>query len=276
MAVWQELRARPEAQVRIAVVGHQVDLSLYPLVMTAGFESAGIASQVVMLDVPKTDFDACIHHLDELGFRGISVANPYKVDAARIAERFWVARFSLGTANALMMENGIFAQNTEVPAIMAILENLAPTTALIMGTGHAARSVAGALYQCGWKVRVWNRNANKTRVMQTLFKRFGELEMAPNPDPSGCKLIVNATPLGAKAGEQPPLMWARVQPKTVCFDLVFRRVPTEFLRTATMRGLKAIDGRELFVEQCGLAMDWWAGRKIDRAPMRAIIGLRGA
>lgn len=274
MANWQEFGPRSDGAFRIAVVGYQIDLS-YPFqIFSAAVHEQFKDGVVVPLDVPKVEFEECIRHLHAAGFAGVSVANPHKVDAARIAERFWVARFSLGVANALKFDGGIFAQNTEVPAISECVRGIDPSTALVMGTGHAARSVVAGLLQMDWKIKVWNRNANKTRILQTLLGRYGTLEIAANPDPSGCRLVVNATPLGAKPGEQPPLQWARILPRTVCFDLVFRRVPTEFLRAASMRGLKTIDGRELLVEQCALTFEWISGKPAPRPAMRTAAGLK--
>jgi len=262
--------------MRLAVVGPpEADLSLYPAVCNAAFRAMGIPGEVVPISLEKESFDPCIRHLQEIKFRGAAVAHPYKVDAARIAERFWIARFALGVANTLLFEGGsIFAQNTEVPAIMEALKGIEPGRALIMGTGHAARSVVAALLQAGWQTRVWNRNANKSKVLMTLLQRYGTIELAHEPDPSGCKLIVNATPLGAKPGEIPPVIWNRVLPKTTFCDLVFRKIPTEMLRTASVRGLKTIDGRELFVEQCAIALEWWSGKQVPRAPMNAAAGIK--
>jgi shikimate dehydrogenase len=259
--------------LRVAVIGIQ-DPGAYVDMATSALAAMGIRPHIRALDVPKGEFENCIRQLAEGAYKGAFVTNPFKVDAARVAERFWVARYALGVANALMFDKGTYAQNTEVPAIVSCLKDVPPATALVMGTGHAARSVVAALFELNWKIRVWNRNANKTRILQTLFKRYGDVELAPQPDPSGCRLVINATPLGAKAGEQAPLQWARVLPKTVCFDLVYRRVPTEFLRTGALKGLQTIDGRELLVEQAALGLEWWTGRPVPREPMRASVSLK--
>jgi shikimate dehydrogenase len=271
---WQEVRAKEGVDIRVAAVASGADLSYLQIVTACGLSGLGMTHQIELLDIERTDFDKCIAHLRNIGFRGAFVANPFKVDAARVAERFWIHRFALGVANSLFFENGIFAQNTEVPAIAACIKDVAKGPALVMGTGHAARSVIAGLLTAGFDIRLWNRNVNKTRILKSLLERHGNIELMTSPDPSGCKLIVNATPLGSKLGEQPPVIWARVLPKTVCFDLVFRRVPTDFLRTASLRGLKTIDGRELLVEQCAEVLQWWTGKEPSRDAMRAAVGVK--
>src|SRR5205085_11724845 len=184
---WQDLARKDGDAMRLAVVGPpEADLSLYPAVCNAAFRAMGIPGEVVPISLEKESFDPCIRHLQEIKFRGAAVAHPYKVDAARIAERFWIARFALGVANTLLFEGGsIFAQNTEVPAIMEALKGIEPGRALIMGTRHAARSVVAALLQPGWHTRGWSRNGDKQQAVMTLLQRHRTNEIAHEPEPGG-------------------------------------------------------------------------------------------
>lgn len=190
-----------------------------------------------------TDFPDCIRHLRECNFVGAWINNPFKIQAGRLSEGFSVNRETMGLANVLDLRGGVTAYNTEINAINQLLKDLQPATALVLGCGQAARSSVMALYQLGWKVRVWNRSARKAQPFKTLFARYGQTQVLYEPDPTGCALVINATPLGARAGEQPPLLWKFVRPKTVFLDMVTRQVPTDFLRNAANRGLPIIDGR---------------------------------
>lgn len=234
-----------------------------------GFRALGLRVELVEVEPDATDFDEAVQSLRDAGLRAAAVGNPHKVLAARIGEKFFMARESVGVANAILFENEIYARNTEVTAFVNSISGFEPGKALVMGTGQVARSVCMGLFHTGWKVRSWNRNINKTRVLQTMFKRYGDIEAATMADPSGCRLVVNATPVGAKAGEQPPLQWNHVQPRTVVCDLVIRRVPTELLRAASLRGLNTIGGKQLMVEQAALAVEWWTGSEPPREAMLA-------
>lgn len=274
MATWQELGPKDGVPLRIAVVGIGAEATMIPQLHAAALGAIGLEAEIAALDVPEPEFEESIRHLAAIGFTGASVASPHKVHAARIAERFWVVRHSLGVANALSLSQGIFAQNTEVSGFTQTVAGLSPGCALVLGTGHGARSVVLGLMDGGWKVKIWNRNAARARMLRALFARYGELEVVTQPDPSGCQLVVNATPLGVKLGEQPPLLWNHVGRGTVFYDLVYRRVATEFARNATNRGLKAYDGRELVVEQTAQALEWWLDQTVPREPMRLAVGLR--
>jgi shikimate dehydrogenase len=233
----------------------------------------GPKGEAVRLDTTAPEFEECIRHLSACGFRGVFVTNPFKVSAARMAERFFVVKHSLGVANTLLFEGGIYAQNTEVPALMESLKDVPPATALVLGAGSGARSVVMSLLELGWKVRVWNRSGMKARTILTLLRRHGQVDLVAEPDPIGCTLIVNATPLGRKIGEQPTVVWQHAKPKSVALDLVYRRVATEFLRSAAQRGFRCIDGRNLLVEQAALALQWWTTGPAPRDVMRKAAGL---
>lgn len=271
--VWQSLEPDDNG-TRVAVVGHAIEGSLLPAILEAGLRVCEQEGQVVPLDVPSEQFEPCIQHLESVGFRGASIAHPHKVQAARMAQRFYTVKHAMGVANALIFENGVWGQNNEVQAIQGLLSELEPTTALVMGAGSGARSVAVALFDLGWKVRLWNRNGMRARMLQNTVKAFGELEIVPNANPTGCNLIVNATALGRRAGERAPVDWTYLRRGTTVMDLVYRRVPTELLRDGTLRGLKTIDGRQIVVEKAALSLEWWLGRPVDRGPMMVAAGLR--
>lgn len=210
------------------------------------------------------------------GFAGCLVLPPLRADAARVAERFFSVRHSLGVANALRFSPaGIFGYNTESDGFWSQVKDITPSNALVLGSGPAARTACLTLLEHGWSVQLWNRTLAKSRVFATALASFGNVKFAPEADPTGCSLIVNATPLGTRAGEQPPVVWSKAGPKTVAFDFVLRRVQTEFLRSANLRGLKTIDGRECYCETVALAAEAILESKVDRDALRTAVGLIG-
>lgn len=255
--------------ISLAVLGEGSDADLAALVLAA---AAGERASVVRLECGRSEFRECIGRLTDLGFQGASVSNPFKAEAAQMATQFFLVQAAMGTATALKLGRDVYAQNTEAGAFANVIRDLKPGRALVMGSGRAARSAVVALFERGWRVRVWNRSVIRSRPFAVAFETLGKVELSSQPDSLGCSLIVNATPLGAKAGEQPPVNWGLAPPKTVAIDFVYRRVPTDFLRSASQRGFKTVDGRELLVEQAALALEWWLGEAVDRQPMAAAIG----
>ena len=263
-----ELGTVPHGHLGIAVIGDGAEAALVAELQKVALEAMSLPAVVHKVDTKVETLQDDLHKLIHLGYRGVNVGNPYKASAARLAEHFYVVKHSLGAANALMLDSGVYAQNTEVTSFVKTLENVPAGTALVLGAGHSARTVAMGLLQMGWKVRVWSRSALKARPLLTLLQRHGTIELVPSPDPVGCNLIVNATPLGLRIGELPPLNWNHVPRGAIIYDLVVRRVNTELIRAANLRGLKTVDGREMVVEQAAQALEWWTGREAPRSIMR--------
>lgn len=268
IADWDGVARVPEGHLGIAVIGEGLETSMVPELQAAALAEMNRPCLFQPIDAKVEDLAAGLQKLIEAGYRGVNVGSPFKPAAARLAQHFYVVKHSLGTANALMLTGGIFAMNTEVTAFKNLLEGLEPATAMVLGSGHAARSVAMALLDSGWKVRMWSQSALKARPIMTLLQRYGTIELASTADPAGCALIVNATLLGLRPGELPPLNLNHAQRGAIVYDLVVRRVNTELIRAANLRGLKTVDGRELVIEQAAQALEWWLGEPVPRTAMR--------
>lgn len=263
-----------DGQFRLAVIGDLPDSQLLFQAFTAGLKGLEIEGEAQLLECGREEFAECVEHLRSSGFQAVSVGNPHKPIAAKLATQFFIVKHALGVANALSLGDNIYAQNTEVPAFRKAIADIPPGAALVMGSGRAARSAIMGLYESGWQVKLWNRNLSRSKPMVSLFLRYGNIQTVPQADPSGCSLVVNATPLGRKAGEEPPLVWRYARPKTTLVDYVYRNVATEFIRDGVRRGFRTIDGRELLVEQAAFALEWWHQRPAPRDAMLQAIGFR--
>ena len=268
---WSETGPPSNDRMRFAVIGEAPDSELLVKIFTAAFESMNVPAEVLLLDCERERFPDCVEHLNKNKFKGISVGNPHKPVAAKLATQFFIVKHALGVANALTLGDNIFAQNTEVPGFRRVIASIPPATALVMGSGRAARSAVMGLFESGWHVKLWNRNLLRSKPMVSLFLRYGKIETAHTADPTGCTLVVNATPVGRKAGEQPPLLWKHARPKTTLVDFTYRAVATEFLRSGARMGFETIDGKELLVEQAAFAVEWWIQKACPREPMLAAI-----
>jgi shikimate dehydrogenase len=271
---WSQVSSGTEGRLHIAVLGEGLDVQLNTDSMRGALRDLRVDAQVTPLECTVEEFNPCIEHLTVAGYKAASICNPFKVEAAKLATNFYIVKHGMGVANALKLGSLIAAQNTEVQAFTTQIKDLKPGLALVMGSGRAARSAVMSLFDCGWRIRVWNRNVIRSRPFVIAFETYGKVEMASHPDPVGCTLIVNATPLGAKAGEQPPVRWQAAGTKITAIDFGHRGVSTEFLRSASQRGYKTVDGRELLIEQAAISLEWWLAHPVPREPMYEAIGFR--
>src|SRR5579885_1400916 len=133
--------------MRIAVIGEAPDCELETRVLAAAFKALDVDTEVVWVDCEREEFPDCVAHLNGLKFKGISVGNPHKPVAAKLATQFFIVKHALGVANALTLGQNIFAQNTEVPGFRQAISDIPPATALVLGSGRAARSAIMGLFE---------------------------------------------------------------------------------------------------------------------------------
>lgn len=255
--------------VSLAVLGDPVEHSLSPRMQNAALRALGIEGEYVAVRAPADEFAECVAHLRDRGFVGANVTIPHKERAAGIGTADDEIVSATGAANTLKFLSPVLCRNTDVPGFLRPIQSLAPGAALVLGGGGAAAAAVYALVLAGWGVRVWNRNPkNSIRLTQ----RFG-CSFASDPDPSSCSLVVNATPLGLREGEMPELGWESAAAESVIYDLAYRDGPTDLLEHARSLGHRAIDGREMLVEQGALSLEWWTGQNVPRQVMREAVGL---
>jgi shikimate dehydrogenase len=90
--------------------------------------------------------------------------------------------------------------------------------------------------------------------------------------PNEAEVVVHATTVGMDDPEaRVPLDWSQVSRSAIAADVVISPAPTAFLRDAQARGLRALVGLGMLVEQAVIGFGWWTGIEPDRAVMHAAV-----
>jgi shikimate dehydrogenase/3-dehydroquinate dehydratase type I len=182
---------------------------------------------------------------------GLSVTNPFKAAALRLATQADDAAAGAGAANTLLRGRGarIAARNTDVAAVREALAGRGGEgkRMVILGAGGAASAAAYAGRASGSEVIVVARDPARAGA---LAGRMGAsarpLADLPRLEPG---VLVNATPLGASDDEMafPPGMLAS---RPIVLDFAYRRVgDTPLASAARESGCSLADGLELLARQ---------------------------
>jgi len=227
--------------------------------------------------VPEHEFPQAVRRFRELGGRGANVTLPFKQEAWRLcAERQPRAQIS-GAVNTLWFGEGgaIVGDNTDGAGLVRdITVNcglaLRGADLLVLGAGGAARGVVPALIEAApRRLVIANRTPDRAKE---LAAEFGTLFPV-----SGCGLqalegqcfdaIINATSASLH-GEVPPLPDGVIKAAGWCYDLMYGREPTAFLRWAAARGVaRRVDGVGMLVEQAAESFRIWRGIRPDTGPV---------
>ena len=211
---------------------------------------------------------------------GLNVTIPHKQAVIPWVDELTPVAKEVNAVNTLIRSKGrLVGDNTDVPGFLADLrlcgvDGEAGAACLVLGAGGAARAVAYALAHLGWQVTVAARNTEAAQPFTRWQCRVVALTReAIQPALPGCRLIVNATPVGMHPypqGSPWPVDLAFPQGAFV-YDLVYNPQNTRLVRQAGEAGLAANSGIGMLVEQGALSFERWLGQVPSRQAMRQAI-----
>ena len=202
-------------------------------------------------------------------WRGCNITMPLKLDALTLADAASDRALGTGAANIIGPREGkLLAGNTDVGAIAKLIEQLARSGApmravTLLGSGGSARSVLTALHLIGIRqVRIQSRNVSEAYALAVQHKL--EVEPVPFDTPIEGDGLINATPLGMTGQLPLDIDYSHLTANGWIIDLVTSPNPTELVRLAKTRGLNAVGGIGMLVEQAAESFKLFFGKEPPR------------
>ena len=220
------------------------------------------------------EFDALVHDFIKKGGKGANVTAPFKEDALRMSDELTERAALAGAVNTLTFKEGkVYGDNTDGEGLVQdLLMNdiiLNRSRILILGAGGAARGVIlPILAQNPKSITIANRTVSKAI---DLCDNFNDSRL------SGCgfddtidheyDLVINATS-ASLSGDLPPVSASIISSSVACYDMVYSKHDTPFLKWAKAQGAtKAIDGLGMLVGQAAVSFSVWHGVTPDVKPV---------
>jgi len=252
------------------VIGDPIAQSLSPAIHSFWLEQLGIAADYGRKQVARAGLKA---YLDAAGadpnWRGCNITMPLKLDALTLADEASDRALGTGAANIIVPRDGkLLAGNTDVGAIAKLIEQLARSGApmravTLLGSGGGARAVLMALHLIGFRqVRIQSRNLGEAFALAVQHRL--EIEPVPFDAPVEGDGLVNATPLGMTGQLPLDIDISAMTANGWVIDLVTSPSPTELVRTASARGMTAVGGIGMLVEQAAESFKLFFGKDPPR------------
>lgn len=156
--------------------------------------------------------------------------------------------------------------------------------ALVVGAGGAGVAIAVSLAEAGARaLALYDPDLARA---QAVAARIGaafptvDAQALTQADPAGFDLVVNASPLGLKAGDALPVDPARVDPAAMVVDILMKNQPTPLLQACAARGARTLPGFEMLIQQAGDYLDFFGlhdvARSVEADPgaLRTALALR--
>ncbi|HET7708591.1 MAG TPA: shikimate dehydrogenase [Sphingomicrobium sp.] len=252
------------------VIGDPIGQSLSPTIHSFWLEALGIEADYGRKQVTRSGLKAYLGQAraDE-NWRGCNVTMPLKLDALTLADEASDRALGTGAANIIVPRNGkLLAGNTDVGAVAKLIEQMARSGApmravTLLGSGGGARAVLTALHLIGFRqVRIQSRNVGEAVALAV--QHGLEVEPAPFDAPIEGDGLINATPLGMTGQLPLDVNLSAMTANGWVIDLITSPNPTDLVRSARARGMTAVGGIGMLIEQAAESFKLLFGKEPPR------------
>ena len=241
------------------VIADPVGHSLSPIVHNAAFRELKLDKTYVPFRVPREDLGTFLGQCRDLGVRGLSVTIPHKEEVVNYLDESDEFVQGIGACNTIVFDDDgrLHGYNTDCDSAVGSLiatigkNNVAGRTALVLGSGGAAKAISYGLKSQGADVTISGRNVEKSRELAVQL----ECDILDWSDrhTAKCSLLVNCTPVGMHPNvEETPFNQNYLHRTTIVFDTVYNPEQTLLIKQARAQQCRTITGVEMFVRQAAL------------------------
>jgi shikimate dehydrogenase len=265
---------------RYAVMGNPIAHSQSPRIHTLFAAQTGQHLEYRALLVEPGQFATAARAFQDAGGRGLSITVPFKQDAWVFADILSARAERAGAVNTLVFEaGGVRGDNTDGPGLVRDLcgnhgYSLVGRRILLLGAGGAARGILQPLLaEQPAQLVIANRTAGKALELALRFSDLGPVSGCGFAELAGRQfdLILNATAAGLDDAA-PLVPDGLLAAEGWCYDLMYGREPTAFVRWGLERGaVQSLDGLGMLVEQAAESFHLWRGVWPDAQPVIAAL-----
>lgn len=202
-------------------------------------------------------------------WRGCNVTMPLKERLAPVVDWIDDQAREVGAINCVVNDKGYLGgANTDVWGLLWTLGMFEAKDAVILiGTGGAARATLYHLRGINaLEVHVFGRDARKAQRLLADFELYGGgWTLGDQPDILFPMRLVNATPLGMAGGPTMPAagleLVDRLTRDAGVLDMIYDPLETALLARARARGLLAVNGLAMLLDQAARAFELFFGAK---------------
>jgi len=192
---------------------------------------------------------------NESDLKGLNVTLPYKESVIPLLDRVDKEAKKIGAVNTIkILKDGRLAgYNTDHYGFAKALANFLPITsktAIVLGTGGAAKAVCYVLRAMDFDHLVVSRSPNANKIgYDDLTRKIIEDH----------KLIINCTPVGTFPNIEncPDIPYQYIGSDHLLFDLIYNPRETEFLKRGFAKGARVSNGLKMLEFQAKKAWSIW-------------------
>ncbi len=240
-----------------AIIGNPISHSLSPVLHNYWFKKYKIEANYYSIEAEETDLKKIIKKIRNREILGLNVTLPYKQKIiSYIDELINDAKITNSVNTIYLTENNtVVGDNTDVFGLQAAylkeITNTHQKKALVIGAGGVSPSIIYSLQ----KSKITNVTLSNRTYEKSIFlkKKFNFINILKWEDLSNnleqFDIIINATSLGLKSGNDFDIDFSTVGTKTTFIDTIYNPLETKTLKILKQSKIKTFNGLDMFIYQ---------------------------
>jgi shikimate dehydrogenase len=264
----------------IAHLGYPTEAFKAPMIYNPWFEKKGIDAVVVPMGVKPEDYAATLRQLSRLtNLRGALVTMPHKVTTVALMDEVTATGQVAGACNAILLRpdgtllGDMFDGAGFVRGVQRKGVDLAGARVLVSGNGGVGCAIAASLAAAGvGEMSLFDHSDASSKSLAGRLRQHypGLIVTTGSNDPAGHHLIVNATPLGMRAGDPLPFDVSRISPDTFVGEVVMKQAITPLLAAVQAKGCRFQVGTDMLFEQIPAYLEFFGFGSATADELRAV------
>jgi len=261
-------------------IGWPTDTFKAPLIYNPWFASQQMDVVVVPVGVEAPEFPALLRALFAVrNVVGALVTMPHKVMTAGLVDRLSVTAQIAGACNAVgraadgALVGDQFDGDGFVRGMVRRGVDARGARALVVGAGGVGSAIAASLAAAGLAaITLSDSNAAAAEALAgRLRQHYPALAVTVGAaDPAGHAIVVNATPLGMRLGDQLPFDPARLDAGAFVGEVVMAETHTPLLRAALDHGCRVQVGTDMLYEMIPAYLEFFGLGTATPEQLRAV------
>jgi shikimate dehydrogenase len=264
----------------IAHLGFPTESFKAPMIYNPYFQKHGIDAVVVPMGCKPEMFPEFLRLVFKLSnAHGALITMPHKITTLALLDEPSTTVKVAGSCNAVRLGPGgrligdMFDGEGFVRGVLRKGRVLLGARALVVGCGGVGSAIAASLAKAGVAgLGLYDPHApTMNGLAQRLRQNYPTLQVAVGSrDPAGWDVVVNATPLGMKAGDPLPMDVERMAPATFVGEVVMTTEITPFLAAARARGCAYQVGTDMLFEMIPAYLEFFGFRTSTPDELRSV------
>ena len=268
----------------IAHLGYPTEAFKAPMIYNPWFDKQGIDAVVVPMGVKPDAYATVLRSLFQLtNIRGALVTMPHKIATVALMDEVTPTARIAGACNAILLrpDGTLLGDQFDGAGFVRGVERkgrlFKGTRVLVSGTGGVGSAIAASIAAAGAaEIALFDvSDASAQALAGRLRAHYPALAVRTGSnDPAGFDVVVNATPLGMKAGDPLPFDVDRIAPDTFVGEVVMTSEYTPLLQAAKAKGCAVQVGTDMLFEMIPAYLEFFGFGTASPDALREVAQLR--